>query len=245
MQGLILAAGMGVRLGEHTKQNPKCMLEINGERLIENQINSLKNAGINKVVIVCGYKKDALKEFISNRFKDIEVTFVDNDDYKTTNNIYSLYLAKNWLAKEDTVLIESDLIFEPKLIEEMVEDKEENIVAVSKYKSWMDGTVVTINNKDNSIKKFYGKNDFNDKNIDDYYKTVNIYKLNKNFCSNLYIPCLENYIKEEKKNEYYEVGFKDLVNNNAKMKAKKIEIEKWYEIDTVQDLDIAKCLFRR
>ena len=110
MQGLILAAGMGVRLGEHTKQNPKCMLEINGERLIENQINSLKDAGINKVVIVCGYKKDALKEFISNRFKDIEVTFVDNDDYKTTNNIYSLYLAKNWLAKEDTVLIESDLI---------------------------------------------------------------------------------------------------------------------------------------
>lgn len=109
----------------------------------------------------------------------------------------------------------------------------------------MDGTVVTINNKDNSIKKFYGKNDFNDKNIDDYYKTVNIYKLNKNFCSNLYIPCLEDYIKEEKKNEYYEVGFKDLVNNNAKMKAKKIETEKWYEIDTVQDLDIARCLFRR
>lgn len=72
MQGLILAAGMGVRLGEHTKQNPKCMLEINGERLIENQINSLKDAGINKVVIVCGYKKDALKVFENYKKKEEE-----------------------------------------------------------------------------------------------------------------------------------------------------------------------------
>lgn len=244
MQGLILAAGMGLRLGEHTKQNPKCMLEVNGGRLIEKQINALKNAGINKVVIVCGHKKETLKEFVLNRFKDTEITFIDNDCYKTTNNIYSLFLAKDCLAKEDTILIESDLIFEPKLIKELTEEKEKNVVAVSKYKSWMDGTVVTINNKDDSVKKFYGKKEFNDNYIDNYYKTVNIYKLNKDFCSNLYIPCLEKYVKEEKTNEYYEVGLKDLVNNNVKMKAKKIESEKWYEIDTVQDLDIARCLFR-
>ena len=245
MQGLILAAGMGLRLGEHTKQKPKCMLEINGEKLIENQINALKNAGINKVVIVCGHKKDVLKEFVSNRFKDTEITFIDNDNYKTTNNIYSLFLAKDYLAKEDIVLIESDLIFEPKLIKEIVEEQAENIVAVSKYKSWMDGTVVTINNKDNTVKKFYGKKEFDDNNMDNYYKTINIYKLNKDFCSNLYIPCLASYIKKGKTNEFYEAGLKDLVNNNAKMKAKKIETEKWYEIDTVQDLDIARCLFRR
>lgn len=108
----------------------------------------------------------------------------------------------------------------------------------------MDGTVVTINNKDNTIKKFYGKKEFDDNNLDNYYKTINIYKLNKDFCSNLYIPCLASYIKKGKTNEFYEAGLKDLVNNNAKMKAKKIESEKWYEIDTVQDLDIARCLFR-
>lgn len=242
MQGLILAAGMGRRLENYIKGKIKCMLEIKGQTLISRQIAALKSVGIQKIVIVCGYKKDDLKRYITENVKGIEIVFIDNDSYETTNNIYSVFLAREYLKNDDTLLIESDLIFEESIIREIVDDKSSNIVAVSKYKTWMDGTVVTIDN--NYINNIYTKKEFNSENIRNYYKTMNIYKLSRNFSVEQYVPYLERYILENKKNEFYEVIFKELIQNkDIKLKAKIFNKEKWYEIDTIQDLDIANCLF--
>ncbi len=244
MNGLILAAGMGIRLKEYTKNIPKCMVDINGETLIKRQIEALNSVEINKIIIVCGYKKEILKDYIMKNFQNNDIIFVDNDDYKTTNNIYSLFLAREYLSQDDTLLLESDLIFDNSIIKSLVEDNYKNIVAIAKYENGMNGTAVTINNNDFSINNFYYKNNFNAENIGSYYKTINIYKLDKNFCKEKYIPCLEEYINKEKKNEFYEVIFGDLLkNNNIKLKGKVYRDEKWYEIDNEQDLDIAKCIF--
>lgn len=242
MQGIILAAGMGIRISKHIKDGLKCMIEINGEKLIKRQIEALTNAGINRIIIVCGYKKEALQKYIADNFKDVEIEFVDNDDYKTTNNIYSLYLAKDFLKEEDTILVESDLVFDYSIINKLVEDKNKNVAAIAKYKVWMDGTVVTTN--ENKITAFFGKNSFNTKNIDKYYKTINIYKLSKQDCIDFFIPRMEEYINKNRINEFYEEAFKDLIKSDSIiMNAKIIENEKWYEIDNITDLEIAKCLF--
>ena len=161
------------------------MLKVNGKTLIERAIEALLDAGVKKLVLVLGYKGENVKKFLleecdNPRIKDMELVFVDNDIYDKTNNIYSLYLAKDELAKDDSILLESDLIYDYDLIKRLVDSKEENLVSVAKYKQWMDGTVVTID-EDSNILDFVEKKDFIATNIDNYYKTVNIYKLSKIF----------------------------------------------------------------
>ena len=243
MQGLMLAAGMGKRLGKYTKGNTKCMLNVAGKTLIERAVDALKNVGINRLVMVVGYKSENLKKFINENIKDMEIVFIDNPDYDKSNNIYSLYLAKEWLEKDDTIMLESDLIYENKMIEELVKDKNKNVALVAKYEQWMDGTVVTLDDK-NRITSFVEEKDFKFDRTDEYYKTVNIYKLSKEFSKNEYIPFLEAYMKAYGLNEYYELALKAIAHlSRSDLKALPIKNIKWYEIDDAQDYDIVNCLF--
>ncbi len=245
MQGLMLAAGMGKRLGKYTQGNTKCMLEVAGETLIERAVNALKSAGIHRLIMVVGYKSENLKNFIKQKIKDMEIIFIDNDNYDKSNNIYSLYLAKDWLEKDDTIMLESDLIFEDRMIQELVANKNKDVALVAKYEQWMDGTVVTIDSK-NRITEFIEKKDFRFDRIDEYYKTVNIYKLSKEFSKNQYIPFLEAYMKAYGINEYYELALKAIAHlSRSTLKALPIGDIKWYEIDDAQDYDIVNCLFSK
>ena len=245
MQGLMLAAGMGKRLGKYTKDNTKCMLEIDGETLLKRTVDALKYAGINKLIMVVGYKKENVKKYVEENIKNMEIVFVDNDDYDKSNNIYSLYLAREYLAEDETILLESDLIYDRELLKSVVECNEPNVVTVAKYEQWMDGTVVTIDSN-NNILDFVEKKDFDYTNIDKYYKTVNIYKFSKEFSKKQYIPFLEAYIKAYGLNEYYELVLKAIAHlSRSNLKALDVSNFDWYEIDDAQDLDIVNCIFTK
>ena len=176
----MLAAGMGKRLGNYTKNATKCMVPVNGKTLIEYAIESLIYAGIKKFTMVVGYKKDVLKNFLKGKYPQIQIDFIDNDVYDSTNNIYSLYLARDVLSSDDTILLESDLIFDKEIIREIVSSPEKNLAVVSHFENWMDGTV-TVLNEEKAIKRIVSKSDFDWNKIDSYYKTVNIYKFSKEF----------------------------------------------------------------
>ena len=137
--------------------------------------NIAKICGVSRVVMVVGYMRDNVKTYLGNECHGIQIEYVDNEIYDKTNNIYSLYLAKDYLIEEDTLLLESDLIFEPCVLTRLLEDNYPNIALVDKYESWMDGTVVTLD-EDNHITRFIDKEEFKYEEIKDYYKTVNIYK---------------------------------------------------------------------
>lgn len=158
MQAIMLAAGMGSRLGKYTKENTKCMLDVYGKTLLERAIDSLLNANINKLILVLGYKKENVKKYIKETKLDekIEIEFIDNDIYDKTNNIYSLYLAKDKLIQDDTILLESDLIYDESIISELVNSKYNDAALVAKYEEWMDGTMVTLN-EDKVISSFVEK----------------------------------------------------------------------------------------
>ena len=166
MQALMLAAGKGARLGKYTRNNTKCMLEVNGKTLLERTIDSLLEANIDKFIIVLGYKKENVINFIKEKGLDkkINITYVYNDIYDTTNNIYSLYLAKEYLKNDDTILLESDIIYDKSIIKKLVDSNYESAAVVAKYNEWMDGTVVTLN-KSNVIKNFIEKKDFDYKDV--------------------------------------------------------------------------------
>ncbi len=244
MQAVILAAGMGRRLKELTSNATKCMVEVNGETMIEKSLRNLDNLGIlKKIIFVVGYEGDKLIEYINTLGIKTPIEYIENDIYYKTNNIYSLYLAKDRLLEDDTLLLESDLVYEESVLRKIVDNPYPSLVLVSKFESWMDGTCITLDENDN-ITSFFGKKEFDFADTKEYYKTVNIYKFSKEFSTVHYVPFLEAYCKALGHNEYYEQVLKVITFlDNAEIKACRLDGEKWYEIDDVQDLDIAETLF--
>jgi histidinol-phosphate/aromatic aminotransferase/cobyric acid decarboxylase-like protein/choline kinase len=243
MQAIILAAGMGNRLGKYTANNTKCMLPINGKTLIERALDALDTAGVRECVMVVGYKKENIIAFLGNRYKNINIRYISNDVYNKTNNIYSLYLAKDFLINDDTLLLESDLIFEERLIADMLSSPEPTVAAVAAYEPWMDGTVVQLA-QGNVIANFIPKKFFNYNEKETYYKTVNIYKFSKEFSRNTYAPFLEAYCRAMGANEYYEQVLRVITTlDRHELKAFVLSGQKWYEIDDVQDKQIAEIIF--
>lgn len=243
MQAIILAAGMGKRLGEYTHDNTKCMLEVNGVKLIDRALACLHEIAVSRVVLVVGYKGQNVKDYVGNEYQGTPIVYVDNPIYDKTNNIYSLYLAKDYLLEEDTILLESDLIYEPSVVKKLFEDDFPNIALVDKYESWMDGTVVTLDGE-NRITRFIDKNGFSYDDIKNYYKTVNIYKFSREFLTKYYVPFLAAYSTALGNNEYYEQVLRVILHlHDAPLKALPLTGEAWYEIDDVQDLDIAEGMF--
>ena len=243
MQAIILAAGMGKRLGEYTRNNTKCMVPVNGTPLIDRMLNQLSRLNLNRVVIVVGYEGKKLMEYVGEERNGLRIEYIENSVYDRTNNIYSLALAKEKMQEDDTLLLESDLIFEDSMLSLLLDNPFPNLALVAKYETWMDGTMVCID-KDCNIVNFVTKAAFNYHHIDQYYKTVNIYKFSRTFSRDKYIPFLEAYTKAVGKNEYYENVLRIITFlNSEELKALPVGHRKWYEIDDKQDLDIAEALF--
>lgn len=243
MQAIILAAGMGKRLKELTQNNTKCMVKVNGVTLIDRMLHQIERQHLSRIVIVVGYEGQKLIDYISTLDISTPIVYVNNPIYDKTNNIYSLYLAKDYLCMEDTLLFESDLIFEDAVLDALVEDPRDTLVLVDKYESWMDGTCVKLGS-DDSIEAFVPGKHFQFSEIDQYYKTVNIYKFAKRFSETHYVPFLEAYSQALGNNEYYEQVLRVITMlDDPEITAKRLSGQLWYEIDDIQDLDIAESMF--
>ena len=243
MQAIILAAGMGKRLGEYTKNNTKCMVPVNGTTLIDRMLSQLSKLELTRAVIVIGYEGQKLKNYLKDKQNGLKIEYVENPVYDKTNNIYSLALAKDKLQEDDTLLIESDLILDDEMFRLLLDNPQPNLALVAKYENWMDGTMVCID-ADHNIVNFIPKEAFRYEDSSSYYKTVNIYKFSKEFSRTKYVPFLDAYTKSVGNNEYYENVLRIIsFLNSHDLKALPISDEKWYEIDDKQDLDIAEALF--
>ena len=244
MQAVILAAGMGKRLGEHTRNNTKCMVQVNGVALIDRVLGQLSSLNLTRVIIVVGYQAEALMDHIGDRYNGrLKIEYVHNPIYDKTNNIYSLALTRDKLLEDDTLLIESDLILDDSLFPLILNNPYPNLALVAKYQTWMDGTMVRIDDECNIV-NFIPKKAFKYSDVDFYYKTVNVYKFSRSFLEHKYLPFLDAYCSALGNNEYYEQVLRVIcMLDNTELKALPIGDRKWYEIDDIQDLDIAHALF--
>lgn len=243
MQALILAAGMGRRLGEFTAENTKCMLPVNGTRLIDRMLRQLSSLELTRIIVVVGYGAENLRRHIAENHPGLNIVFIENSVYDKTNNIYSLWLARELMAEDETLLLESDLIFDDEVLRLALDSEDENVALVAKYHTWMDGTMVRIDN-DRNIVNFIPKTAFSYADTAHYYKTVNIYKFSRSFTTDHYLPFLEAYIRVLGENEYYEQVLRVItLIDNSGIKALPVGDLPWYEIDDVQDLRIAETIF--
>lgn len=234
---LLLAAGTGSRLQPLTLDAPKCLTEVGGETILGRLIDNLRAQQIKRLVVVTGYLDHCIRDYLGKYATDINVEYVFNDVYATTNNIYSLWLAQKAI-KEPFLLLESDLVFhESMLADLMYPDK----IAVSRILPWMNGTTVEINSQ-NIISKINVKNNIQNTN---QYKTVNICSLSSESWSKV-SSYLDDYIDRGDVNGYYEAVFSKMVEDGAlKFEATIFDENRWYEIDNMADLANAEIMFPR
>lgn len=242
-RAVILAAGKGNRIQHLTVDIPKCLIEVNGKSLIEQALHALSLNYVNEAVIVVGYKSSLIRERLGNSFEGIKIIYVNACDYETTNNIRSLWDARDYL-NEDIILVESDVIFDSNLITDLLREKGSS-AAVSPNHKALSGTLVNCDDQFR-ITKFIMNKDLNmlKKNID-LFKTVNLYLFRKNLLQKQIIPRLDKAIRAGQENIYYESVLRDFVDEDSTSNLIAVDISKnrWYEIDDQRDLDAAEFMF--
>jgi choline kinase len=232
---LLLAAGTGSRLQPLTHAAPKCLTEVNGTAILERLICSLCDQGIKRLVVVVGYLDGCIRDFLSSSKRGLTIEYVSSSKYRTTNNIYSLWLTRK-VVQEPFLLIESDLVFDAILLEDMLEPGR---IAVSRMLPWMNGTRVALDQWRNVMRFHVG----GQTSPDELYKTVNMYSFSRTSWQRV-VTRLEQYISAGRVNEYYETVFAEMVAaGDLSFEAVFFDNERWYEIDTFEDLQEAERLF--
>ena len=233
---LLLAAGTGSRLFPLTKNSPKCLTLVNEKSILERLINNLKKQGFKRLVIVTGYKNNCIMDVLGSHSGEISIEYIYSPLYRTTNNIYSLWMARN-IINEPFVLFESDLVLNSTLLNNMVYPDR---MAVALMQPWLDGTTVSLN-KQNQVTKFHKGT--TDTYTDIRYKTVNIYSFSL-LSWRAIVKLLDQYISEGNVNCYYETVFSEMIDNQTlSFESVSFDHKPWYEIDTIQDLAKAELLF--
>ncbi len=241
--GIILAAGRGSRMKEMSLERPKPMTVVNHTTIIDNLIRQLIETGLKRIVVVVGYMAEKLVGHLEEAFNGrVELSFVHNTIYDRTNNIYSLWLAKPYL-ENGFYLFEADVFCDDRMIEQFIRHAAENIILVGPYQRNMEGTVVELDS-DGKVRNMYLKKDQNVTfDYSDKYKTINFYRIDKRIASKFFIHKLEEHIRNEDVNSYYERIIKEAVEKGYRFEGLVIEDEKWWEIDNHDDLEIAQTMF--
>ena len=233
---LLLAAGTGSRLYPLTKKEPKCMTSVNGKTILERLISNLNQKNIKRLVIVTGHLEQCIRDYLGDQVGELKIEYIFSPLYKTTNNIYSLWMARN-IINEPFLLFESDLVFDASLLDEMIYPDR---IALAEMQPWMNGTCVTVNQSD-MVHEFL--TDEMDASDEIKHKTVNIYSFSVDSWDKI-INCLDIQISAGNVNSYYESVFVDLISNkDIALKSVSFDSKPWYEIDTLEDLALAEKIF--
>jgi len=235
---LLLAAGMGSRLAPLTDSAAKCLVGLSGVPILERLIRTLGAHGFTRLVVVIGHESDSIQDYLGDHLGDIDISYVTSTLYRTTNNIYSLWLARD-VIDEPVLLLESDLVFDEALLTEMLRP---DTIAVSRQLPWMNGTTVTLDSADGVSAFCLGEASRPDAT---HYKTVNIYSFSRATWRAI-CKRLDTYIAAKRTGDYYESVFAEMVGDGSMCLSPVLfEANSWYEVDTLEDLTAAELLFPR
>jgi len=239
MKSIILAAGIGSRLSPITSEKPKALIEINGKPILSYMINSLRKFGINNIVICVGYKSEQIVNFCKKNYPRIKFTFVKNRDFNTTNNMYSLYLARKHLSG-DILLMNGDVICEPMIIGKLIKQKRTTVaVDRSVYKK---ESMKIMLNREKVIKRISKAI----KKKNSYGCSIDMYKIIRDDANVLKKKLIDVIEKNKKLNQWTETLLDNLF-EQGKIISYPFDISgrKWYEIDNFNDLVAAEILFNK
>ncbi len=233
---LLLAAGLGRRLHPLTQAMPKCLTMVNGVPILEQLVSCLDQHGFKRLVVVTGHFEDCIQDFLGTQVGGITIDYVYSPLYATTNNIYSLWMARD-IIREPFLLIESDLVFDMSLMADMLYPDR---IAIARMQPWMNGTTVTVNRLQEVEAFWIGASRPSDEPA---YKTVNIYSFSLASWHRIK-ERLDQHISAGRVNDYYESVFAEMIaDGSLSLQAVSFDGKPWYEIDTIEDLVEAEELF--
>ena len=236
---LLLAAGTGSRLRPLTENAPKCLTEVGGIPILGRLVNNLRAQKIMRLIVVIGHQRNRIREFLRHNAADMQIDYVTNPEYRTTNNIYSFWLARQQI-RESFLLVESDLVFDASMLTDMLQPDK---IAISRLLPWMNGTTVRLATTGRQrVKAFHIEPCASDT---PRYKTVNLYSLSLKTWHAVE-ERLGQSISAGRLGEYYEAVFADMVTDGSLVfDAVFFDAERWYEIDNLADLNEAEKLYGR
>ena len=242
-RAVVLAAGVGARLKPLTEALPKCMVTVGGEPLLQRTLRELATQGTTEAVLVIGYKGDVVRSAIGSRFAGIDIHYVTASDYETTNNIRSLWHARDYLD-QDVLLIEGDVAFDRAVITALLEEPGSS-AAVVPYHRALSGTVVRCDREQRVTSFILGADQDREFDFADSLKTVNIYVLRENLLRETLVPRLCLAIEAGHVDRYYETILRDCVADGSLTDLAAVDVSaiRWYEIDDQRDLEAARFLF--
>jgi choline kinase len=233
---VLLAAGTGTRLYPLTNNAPKCLTLVHGISILERLISGLHLHGFKRLVVVTGYLEDRIRKFLGDRVGSMKIEYVFNPSYETTNNIYSLWMARKVIS-EPFLLVESDIVFDESLLRPMLYP---NRMAVATMQPWMKGTSVTID-QHQRVQQFHVGNAASF--VEPNYKTVNVYSISLASWRRI-VERLDVRISGGEVGDYYEVVFAELVDQRSlSFETVCFDGDPWFEIDTLEDLKEAEKQF--
>jgi L-glutamine-phosphate cytidylyltransferase len=237
---VLLAAGLGERLDPLTGDRPKCLVTVGGVPILERLVLTLGDHGIERLLVVTGYKADMISDYLGERFRGVTVEYVVNRRFATTNTMYSLWLARDLVAGP-TLLIESDVVFEAKLLEPLLR---RDRIAVSRQLPWMNGTTVTLD-RDGYVDALYSPPPgvfFEHCTDPDHFMTVNICSLGRDTWR-LVGERLDRHIAAGHTRYFHDVVFAELIEEGTMaLEAVLFPEDRWYEVDTPADRRAAELL---
>jgi choline kinase len=235
MQAIILAAGLSNRLRPLTDSTPKCLLKIGGKTILEMTINNILKNGINDFVMVTGYRENMIKDYINENFPGINIIYLTNNDYENNNNSYSLWMTKDEI-KGDSILLDSDILFDYRIISKLLESSHTDCLAAKKDHELGDEEIKVIIDSSNKILHI-GKH----LNIaESYGESIGIERFSYSFFSKLGEVLERKIVRENNVNEFYEASFQELYDNGNAMYAVDVSEYKCIEIDFPEDLEKAE-----
>jgi choline kinase len=232
---LILAAGSATRLKPLTDNLPKCMLTIGAQTIIERTISNLLKYGLSDITIVTGFLAETLQNFLHDKFPQVAFTYIHNADYATTNNIHSLWLAHNAIGSSEMLLLDSDIIFDHRIIKLLLDDIQPNALAMrSKGGIGVEEMKVRINSKSHvqEISKSITPESAAG-------ESIGIEKFGRDFVDRLFQILDDLIMNQKKSNVFYELAFQQLISAGQVIKACDVKDLLCIEIDIPQDIAAA------
>ena len=237
MIAIILAAGMASRLRPLTNNTPKCLLKIGERSLLQRSIDALIINGIKEFVIVTGYLHNQIEDFVKQQYPDINISFIHNEIYNSTNNIYSLWLARPIAEGKEILLLDSDLLYDPKIITRVLNASAENILTLIRHDLGEEEMkVVTDGGSDGNIIEISKTCS----HADAIGESLGIEKMGKAYTSALYKELEPMMNKEHLENVFYEKAFERLISKGQTFKVLDVTDLFSCELDTVEDFTNAK-----
>lgn len=201
MKAIILAAGAGKRLAEISQGLPKCLLKIGSTTLLEHQLESIRSAGITHVVVVVGYKKEEIMSFLKN--STLHISYIFNEEYLTSNTIYSLWLAREYM-ETDFLYFNADVLADKMIVQNLIDSLHPNVLAIERKLCRDEEVKVILDGTDKIIA--IGKTLETHKCAGEF---IGIGKFSST-TNKLFIECLEQYVNAGEKNLFFETAVNKL-----------------------------------